>query len=152
MNPERIDTAVMGAVCLLVGWALGTLVHEGGHIVAARSLGHPVSLGEISLGTGSVFVHGAMTDTQTALVAVAGSVVLIGVGVALTRLSGSPATRMIGVVFLCRAWVDVLPIRDLDGAFVAQGAGWTVAWLVVVVEVLVCGGVIYSELKGSDQF
>lgn len=146
MNWKTIDTALCGAICLILGWGTATLLHECCHLAAARSLGLPASLGKLTFTTGSVFVSGDMTNIETSLVAVAGSLGLIIIGLILTRAS-SVYIRMIGVVFLCRAWIDALPLCDLDGAIMAEGAGWLIAWAVVVAEVLICGGRILEALQ-----
>ena len=150
MNRKTIDDTLCGSLCLLVGWGIGTLVHEGCHLLAAGAFGLPATLGACTLSTGSVFIHGGMTDTQTALIALAGSLGLVVAGVALVRLSSNPAMRMIGVVFLCRAWVDVVPIVGSDGGLIAGSAGYVVAILIVVGEVLICGDVIIEIIaKGG---
>lgn len=151
MNQKSIKTILLGAICLMVGWGGGTLLHECGHMAVARSLGHDVSMGTLTLTTGSVFVHADLTDTQTALIAVAGSLVLIIAGMALVRLSRSPALRMVGFVFLCRAWTDAMPILDLDGGILASSAGYWIAWGVLLVEVLVCGAVIFEVIQPAPQ-
>lgn len=151
MNLKRIDSALLGAICLIVGWGGGTLLHECGHIAVARSFGHDVSMGALTLTTGSVFVHADLTDAQTALIAVAGSLVLIVAGVALVHFSANPAVRMIGVVFLCRAWIDALPLLDLDGGILAGSAGYLIAWPILLVEVLVCGAVIFNVIQPAPQ-
>jgi len=104
----------------VVGWGASTILHECGHMAVAQSLGLPVTFGTFTLTPGSVFVSGDLTDAQAALIAVAGSLVLIIAGVLLVRGSGNPAVRMVGVVFLCRAWIDALPICELE----ARDMGW----------------------------
>ena len=151
MNWEKVDGALCGAICLLLGWSVGTLLHECGHFAVAQSLGLPASFGTLTLTTGSIFVHGELTDAQTALIAVAGSLTLIIIGVALVRLSSSPALRMIGIVFLCRSWVDALPLCDLDGGILAGCVGYGIAMLIVIVEVLVCGAVIFGAINTKTQ-
>ena len=146
MNWKTIDTALCGAICLILGWGTATLLHECCHLATARSLGLRATFGSCTLSTGSVFVQGDMTNIETSLVAVAGSLGLIIIGWILTRAS-SVYIRMIGVVFLCRAWIDALPLCDLDGAIMAEGAGWLIAWAVVVAEVLICGGRILEALQ-----
>ena len=152
MNWKTIDTSLCGAICLLVGWGAATLLHEGCHLAVARSLGLPTSLGTLTLTTGSVFVQGDMTNIETALVAVAGSLGLIIIGWLLTRAS-SVYFRMMGIMFLSRAWIDTLPLFDLDGAIMAEGTGMVIAWAVVVAAVLVCGGRILEVLQsnGADR-
>ena len=149
MNPKRIEHAIFGAIVLLLGWGLGTLVHEGGHLLAARALNLPATLGQCTLTTGSVFVHGSMTDAQTTIIALAGSLGLVIAGVLLVRLSRDPALRMIGVVFLCRAWADALPITGFDGGIIAGSAGYGLAVLIVVAEVVICGNVIMDVVQGT---
>jgi hypothetical protein len=151
MTWKQIDTTASGAICLLVGWGAATLLHECCHLAAARSLGLPASLGKITLTTGSVFVHGDMTNIETALVAVAGSIGLITAGVLLVRLSSNPAARMVGVIFLSRAWIDALPLFDLDGAIMEESTGWLIAWTVVIAEILICGGMIWYAVNNHPD-
>ena len=115
---KRIDTTICGAICLLLGWGVATLIHECCHLAAAHSLGLEASLGALTLTTGSVFVYGDMTSTQTAIIALAGSLGLVIAGVLMVRLSGSPPVlKMIGIIFLCRSYGSsvkqhsVIPIR-----------------------------------------
>lgn len=151
MNRKTIETALLGSICLLIGWGSATLLHECCHLAVARSLGLPATLGTLTLTTGSVFVSGDMTAIQAALVAVAGSLGLVIAGVAMVRLSSNPAVRMIGVVFLCRAWVDVIPVCDLDGAIFAGAAGYVIAVIILLAEVLVCGGMIWYALNKHHE-
>ena len=151
MNWEKVDGALCGAVCLLLGWGLGTLLHECGHFAVARSLGLPASFGTLTLTTGSIFVHAPLTDIQTTLIAVAGSLALIIAGVAMVRLSGNPALRMIGVVFLCRAFIDTIPLNGFDGMFIAESVGYLAAYTIVIIEVLISGGVIYDMVQPAPQ-
>jgi len=146
---KRLEATICGAICLLIGGGASTLLHECGHLVAARSLGLQATLGGLTLTTGSVFISGNMTATETALVAVAGSIGLIVIGWILTGAQ-SQYVRMIGIMFLCRAWIDVLPICDTDGAWIASSAGYAVAATIVIAEVLICGGRILSVLD-SDK-
>jgi hypothetical protein len=148
---KQIDSTLLGAICLLVGWGAATLLHECCHLAAARSLGLPASLEKLTLTTGSVIVPGDLTNTETALVAVAGSIGLIIIGVLLVRIPGRPVARMVGVMFLCRAWIDALPLFDLDGAIMAEGTGWLIAWIVVIAEILICGGMIWHTLNNHPD-
>lgn len=151
-----IDDAIVGAICLIFGWASATLGHEWFHSAIAITLGYTVSLGEITLTTGSMFVHGEMTSIDTLFVAAAGSVGLVLVGLILIYSCNSKMMHMIGVVFLCRAWIDALPLCDLDGAIVAQSAcnvlgiaGYLLAWTFVISEILISGGAIAHTIKSG---
>jgi len=146
VTKENIKKYLLGAICLVLGWGVGTILHECGHLAGAYAFGLPATLGPITVSTGSVFVQGSMTGTQTAIVAIAGSLYLMIVGVLMVRLSSNPMVRMIGIVFLCRSWVDALPIGDLDGGILAGSVGYGIAMLIVVFEVLVCGGVILDTI------
>lgn len=149
MNYKHVDSTLCGAICLLVGWGAATILHECFHLATASALGLPASLGKITFTTGSVFVLGDMTNIETALVAVAGSIGLITVGWLLTRAS-SVYIRMIGVVFLCRAFIDAIPISTMDGALIAGSVGYLAAWSIVIIEVLISGGLILGELKQTN--
>jgi len=153
---SNIDDAIVGAICLVFGWGSATLGHEWFHSAIAITLGYTVSLGDITLTTGSMFVHGEMTSIDTLFIAAAGSVGLILVGLALIYSCNSRMLHMIGVVFLCRAWIDALPLCDLDGAIFAQSAcnvlgtaGYLLAWAFVLSEILVSGGAIAHTLKSG---
>jgi hypothetical protein len=69
-------------------------------------------------------------------------------------VSENKILHMVGVVFLCRAWIDALPICDLDGALIAGSAGYLLACGLVAAEVLACGAglshVIGDECRGVD--
>lgn len=153
-----LDEIICGAVCLVFGWASATFGHECFHSVIALSLGYTVSLGEMTLTTGSMFVHGDMTSIETMIVAIGGSLGLIVIGMILIYSYESKMLRMIGVVFLCRAWIDALPLCDLDGEIFAQSAygaigdaGYLFAWTFVIFEILVSGGAIAHTIRsGSD--
>jgi hypothetical protein len=145
MNWKRIDSTLCGTICLMLGWGCGTLLHELCHLMTARSLGLIATPGRCTLATGSIVVHSNMTNIETALVAVAGSVGLILAGLILLKHS-SRYLNMIGVVFLCRAWTDALPLRDLDGAMIAGSAGTVIAWGIVIAEILICGGAIWGTM------
>ncbi len=144
---NRIETSILGAVCLVLGWGAGTLLHECGHLAGAYALGLPATIGYLTLSTGSVIVQGDMTSTQTAIIAVAGSLCLMVAGVLMVRLSGNPMVRMIGIVFLCRAWVDMLVLSGFDGGILAGSVGYVIAMLIVVFELFVCGGVILDAIQ-----
>lgn len=147
----RISHALAGAICLLMGWGIGTLFHECCHLAAAYSLGIPASLDRVTFSTGSVVVYGSMTNAQTAFIALAGSLGLVIAGVLMVRLSRVPVVRMIGVVFLCRAWIDALPLCSYDGGLIAGSAGYVVAMAIVVAEVMVCGGVILDTMMNTKE-
>ena len=151
MNLKTIDTTICGALCLLVGWGASTILHEMCHLAAAEALGIPASLGDITLATGYVTLYHPITDIQMTIIALAGSLGLVIAGVLLVRLSGNPAVRMIGIVFLCRAWTDTLPITGLDGGLIAGSSGYVIAILIVIAEVLICGSVILDTIqKGAE--
>lgn len=119
-------------------------MHECGHLLAARAIGVSATLGDCTLSTGVVFIPDAVSSTHTMLIAMAGSVALMLVGTALVTYSPAPAGRMIGVVMLCRAWVDMVPASGLDGWHVAGSVGYWGAFGLCIIEVLICGAVIYS--------
>lgn len=146
MNLKRIDSALCGAICLTLGWGCGTLLHELCHLMTARSLGLVATPGRCTIATGSIFVHGDMTSIETALVAVAGSAGLILIGLLLIK-HRSKYLNMIGLVFLCRAWIDALPLMDLDGALIAGSAGAVIAWGILAAEMLICGGAIWGAMN-----
>lgn len=149
MNWKNIDDTICGAICLMIGWGCGTLLHELCHLMTARSLGLVATPGRCTIATGHIVVHGDMTSIETALVAVAGSAGLILIGLLLIKHS-SKYLNMIGLVFLCRAWIDALPLMDLDGAILAGSAGAVIAWGILIIEMLICGGAIF-KVMGADR-
>jgi len=146
MKSNPIDSSLCGSICLLIGWGAATFLHECGHLAAAHSFGLAASFGKLTLTTGSVLISDEMNSTETAIVAVAGSLSLILIGVMLIRLK-HPAANMIGIVFLSRAWIDALPLCSHDGAMMAGEVGFTISWVVVIAEILVCGGMIWYALN-----
>ena len=142
MQMKRTETAIIGALCLIVGWGVGTLLHECCHLAGAYAYGVPAVIESLTLSTGLVLVYGDLTAIQTTVIALAGSLGLVVAGVLLVRLSGNPAVRMIGVVFLCRGWIDALPICGYDGGMIAGSAGYGLAILIVMAEVVICGNEI----------
>jgi hypothetical protein len=154
---EDLDEVLCGAVCLIFGWGSATLSHECFHLLVARSLGLTATLGEVTLTTGSVFVQGDMTSVETMLVAVAGSLGLVIAGLLLIHSFENKMIHMIGAVFLCRAWIDALPLCDLDGGIFVQSAcsalgtaGLLAAWIFVILEILVSGGAIAHVIKSGS--
>jgi len=143
---KHIDTAVCGALCLLLGWGTSTLVHELFHLMAARSLGLEATIERCTLSTGLTIINSPMTPTETTIVAIAGSIGVIAAGILLTK-NHNRYIRMIGIIFLCRAWIDALPICGRDGSMIAGSAGYMIAVSIVAVEVLICGGTIYGILQ-----
>ena len=150
MKSNPIDSSLCGSICLLIGWGAATLLHECGHLVAAHSFGLEASLGKLTLTTGSVLISEEMNSTETAIVAVAGSLSLILIGVVLIRIK-HPAARMIGIVFLCRAWIDALPLCTHDGAMMVGAVGFALPWAVVIAEILICGGMIWYALNNHPD-
>lgn len=143
---DKISNIILGAIILTVAWGVSTVFHEVCHFLVAGLLGYEASIGAFALTTGSVFVNGEMCAVDVALIAVAGSVGLIVVGVLLVRFTSS-YLKMAGIVFLCRAWVDVIPIGDLDGGLIVGSVGAGIAYGVAIAEVLVCGGIILCEIQ-----
>lgn len=150
MKSNPVDSSLCGAICLLIGWGAATFIHECGHLAAAYSFGLEASFGALTLTTGSVLISEEMNSTETAIVAVAGSLILILIGVLLIRMK-PPAARMIGIVFLCRAWIDALPLCTHDGAMMTGAVGFALPWSVAIVEILICGGMIWYTLNNHPD-
>lgn len=142
-----IKLYLLGAACLLFGWGASTILHECFHLIVAMSLGLSASMEELTITTGSVFVTGDMTHVETTLVAIAGSLGLVIIGVLLVKGSNDIYRTMVGVIFLSRGWTDSLPLLDLDGAIMAESTGMLIAWTVVIVEVIICGGTILTAIS-----
>ena len=149
---DKICNLILGAVLLTVSWGVSTMFHEVCHFIVAVLLGYEVSMGVYTITTGSVFVSGEMSAVDIAFVAVAGSAGLVVAGGLLVRMTDSACLKMCGIVFLCRAWVDAIPIGDMDGGLIACSAGYVVAYSVVIAEVLVCGGIILCEIQKIQTF
>ena len=47
---------------------------------------------------------------------------------------------------------DVLPLSTYDGALIAQGTGWMLAWMIAIAEILVCGGMIWYALNENTDY
>ena len=54
---------------------------------------------------------------------------------------------MAGIIFLCRAWVDALPICGMDGGLILVNAGYVNAYVIVIAEILICGGLILDAIQ-----
>lgn len=147
MNWRTLDSAICGAICLILGWGCGTLLHELCHLIMARSLGLVATPERCTLTTGSVLVHGSMTNLETVLVAVAGSAGLILMGLLLIK-HHNKYLNMIGLLFLCRAWIDALPLLA-DGAGITGSIGAGIAWGILLIEILICGGRILDVMTAN---
>ena len=136
--------AFTGGLILSVAWAFSTLFHEYFHAVAAMiAVGNRATSIEISLIEGSMVAYEAMSDIEAAIVAMMGTAGLIALGAIFIYRSTDRVMHMVGIVFLSRAWVDSLPLMNLDGGIVAAHAGLAFAWVIVAVEVIISGHAIY---------
>lgn len=148
---DMICNLILGAIILSCAWGVSTVLHEVCHFIVAGLLGYETSIGAFTFTTGSVFVIGEMSAVDTALVAVAGSAGLVVAGGILVRCTDSTCLKMCGIVFLCRAWVDALPIGDMDGGLIAGSVGIVIAYAVVIIEVLLSGWIIYEEIDSDES-
>lgn len=146
MTLKQVNDAIIGALCLAIGWGTSTLLHELCHLMTARSLGIAATPGRCTLSTGSVIIYAPMTPLETAIVAIAGSLGLVLAGILLTG-HHHMYVRMIGIVFLARAWIDVLPICGWDGGRIAGSVGYGTAVAIVIIEILICGGMIINTMQ-----
>ena len=46
---------------------------------------------------------------------------------------------------------DVLPLSTYDGALIAQGTGWMLAWMIAIAEILICGGTIWHAINNPPD-
>lgn len=145
--PKEIENYILGGAILALAWGSSTFLHELFHIIVARSLGIPAEFGNLSISTGSMIAYGEMTSLETAVVAMAGSFGLIIVGAILVRCENNLFAKMAGIIFLCRAWVDALPIDGMDGGLILVNAGYANAYVIVIAEVLICGGLILNAMQ-----
>ena len=148
MNWKNVDDTICGALCLVIGWGCGTLLHELCRLMTARSLGLAATPGRCTIATSHIVVHGDMTQIETALVAMAGSAGLILIGLLMIK-HRSKYMNMIGLVFLCRAWIGALPLVGFDGAMIAGSVGYVIAWGLLITEMLICGGAIFKVLNAD---
>ena len=96
-------------------------------------LGYHATISQIGFSTGMTIVYGMIDPVAVVIIATAGSVALVITGLILAR-----AYPTIAVAFLGRAWIDMLPVLDCDGARVAEAAGMPVAIVLLLAEVIVC--------------
>lgn len=148
---NEINHIITGSVVLVLSWTLVSLVHEFFHSLTAAMLGYQISFNEIALNSGSMIVKGEMIPTHMALVAISGFIGLTTFGLALIYLSEYQTLHMAGVIFLSRAWIDSLPLYDMDGALFAQSTAPIFAWLLLLLEIAVSGSAIMHVIKGSPE-
>ena len=147
MKPKEIEKYILGGAILALAWGSSTFLHELFHIIVARSLGIHAEFGNLTVSTGSIITYGEMTPLETSVIAMAGSFGLIIMGSILVRRKNNLFAKMAGVIFLCRAWIDALPICGMDGELILSNAGYVNAYVIVIAEVLICGGLILDSLR-----
>ena len=146
-KPKEIEKYLLGGAILALAWGSSTFLHELFHIIVARSLGINAEFGNLTISAGSIITYGEMTSLETTLVAMAGSFGLIIVGTILIRCENNLLAKMAGIIFLCRAWIDAIPICGTDGGLIAGSVGYVNAYVIVIAEVLICGGFILNALQ-----
>ena len=126
-------TQVAYAVWLVVSILLAVLAHEGGHAIAARSLGFHVHRVVATLFGGHTAYDGTgATAGRTAAVAVAGpaaNLALAAVGGVGTALTSGPAwffAWSFALLNLLLAGFNLLPGLPLDGGAILQSLVWGV--------------------------
>lgn len=127
------------AVIIFFAWGIATITHEFGHILVARCFGFAATLHTLNYNTASVMIHGVMTPFETTVIATGGSTILILLGAILIALH----LKTIGLVFVLRSWIDMIPIGAKDGSIIAESSGLAVAIVLLVIEVMICGVIIY---------
>lgn len=150
--PDEIINMLVGGIVLVLSWILVSLVHEYFHSLTAMALGYEVSIKELAFNSGSMVVKGIMTDVDTSIVALSGFMGLTAFGLALIYLTDLQSVHMAGVIFLSRAWIDSMPLYDLDGALIAQSSTPYLAWILLLFEVLISGAAIMHVIKGRCDF
>ncbi|NOR47755.1 MAG: hypothetical protein GQ533_06890 [Methanosarcinaceae archaeon] len=148
---NEIKHIITGSVVLVLSWTLVSLVHEFFHSLTAAMLGYQISFNEIALNSGSTIVTGEMLPSHTALVAISGFIGLTTFGLALIYLSEHQSLHMAGVIFLSRAWIDSLPLYEMDGALLAQSSTPILAWTLLLLEITVSGSAIMHVIKGNPE-
>lgn len=148
---NEIHHTLIGSIVLTLSWILVSLVHEFFHSLTAVLLGYQVSIKEIALNSGSIIVTGEMLPSHTALVAISGFMGLTTFGLALIYFSEHQSLHMAGVIFLSRAWIDSLPLYEMDGALLAQSSTPILAWTLLLFEIAVSGGAIMHVIKGTPD-
>ncbi|HEY3247886.1 MAG TPA: hypothetical protein VGK88_06320 [bacterium] len=163
----------------LLGWLVlvivSALVHEGGHILAARAVGvAPIRVSLSVLGVIPVLrVHlgglGTRPRAQQAAVICSGAgaqVVLAVVALAVARLLPGPvgaAALRLAQISLTLAVVNLLPLDPLDGYWLTAAvwgptAALTLRWVSPVLRIalyVVCGlgaGAMLIRALGADAF
>jgi Zn-dependent protease len=123
------SAAVVGGV----GGALSLLLHELGHVVAARRLDgvRPVRVSLLWIGAGTTFEGAYRGGRDQALVAAGGPAASLAFGLSLLLASLLPLPRplqlgLFGLALLngAIALVSLLPMHPLDGHKVLVGALW----------------------------
>lgn len=150
--PDEIINMLVGGIVLVLSWILVSLVHEYFHSLTAIVLGYDVSIKDLAFNSGSMVVKGTMTDIDTSIVALSGFMGLTAFGLALIYLTDLQSIHMAGIIFLSRAWIDSMPLYDLDGALLAQSSTPYLAWILLLFEVLISGAAIMHVTKGRCEF
>lgn len=129
----------------IISFVIATLIHEIGHLIAAKILGFNATLSTLGFAKASVIVSGAMNPTELTIIASAGSFMLIITGIVLI-LSGF---RIVGLVFVARSWFDMIPINGLDGHLIADASGYTIAISLLIIEIIIVSITIWVTLKST---
>jgi hypothetical protein len=131
----------------LIAWGIATPTHEFGHLLAAWSLGFTATLETLGYNAGSVVVFGVMTPFETVAIATAGSTFLILTGAILIVLK----IQTIGIVFVLRSWIDMIPIGTKDGGIIADSSGLTVAIGLLLIEVVIVGLILWFVFRSTKS-
>lgn len=131
------------ALIILFSWGIATVTHELGHIIIAKCFGFVATLNHLSYSTASVIIHGVMTPFESTVIATAGSAFLILIGAILIVLK----IQTVGIVFVLRSWIDMIPINGSDGFLIADSSGLTVAVGLLLIEVMICSVILFYTRK-----
>lgn len=150
---------ILGALCLILGWGTGTILHECSHALIAAILGYETSFGAMTLTSGSIFVTGEILPLHGVLIASAGSIGIIAVGLILVYKSKCVECIMVGYIILVRGWVDMLPMTSLDGSYVMSSsttllgtAGAVLCIGILLVEICVSGRALITVIERGIKY
>lgn len=131
------------ALIILFSWGIATIIHELGHIIIARCFGFVATIESIGFNAASVIIHGVMTPFELTAIATAGSAFLILIGAILIVLK----IQTIGIVFVFRSWIDMIPINGSDGFLIADSSGYLIAVVLLLIEIMVCSVILFYTRK-----
>jgi hypothetical protein len=150
MKTTTSVTIVKTVVLCILAMYGATLIHETGHYAVGNAVGLNVTISEIGFDHGSVDVVGDITNVGGVLTVLAGVFTLLIFGflfIAINRFE----SLCVGVVFLFRTPLDLIPRADLDGGICARVITDLMLWALAVAVGFVCVvGCIHGVVRMHD--